>query len=98
MSMLRLVLKNIAGNAFRSLAIFLCAALVASLVLFVALLLLFRSTVQSMVHIWYNFETFTHGFVIMPISLWLMMLFLSVCRNSIGSSMVMILQGLNSLM
>ena len=33
MSLLRLVLKNIAGNAFRSLAVFLCAALVASLVL-----------------------------------------------------------------
>jgi putative ABC transport system permease protein len=33
LSLLRLVLKNIAGNAFRSLAVFLCAALVASLVL-----------------------------------------------------------------
>jgi len=33
LSLLRLVLKNIAGNAFRSLAVFLCAALVASTVL-----------------------------------------------------------------
>jgi putative ABC transport system permease protein len=33
LSLLRLVLKNIAGNAFRSLAVFFCAALVASLVL-----------------------------------------------------------------
>lgn len=33
MSLLRLVMKNIAGNAFRSLTVFLCAALVASMVL-----------------------------------------------------------------
>ena len=45
--------------------------LIASLALFIVLLLLFRSTAQSMVHIWYHFETYTHGFVILPISLWL---------------------------
>ena len=47
------------------------ATLVLSALVFVAMLVLFRSTVQSMVHVWYNFETYTHGFVILPISLWL---------------------------
>ncbi len=45
--------------------------LIASLTIFVAMLVLFQSTVQGMVHIWYSYETYTHGFVILPISLWL---------------------------
>lgn len=47
------------------------ATLIASGALFVALLALFWPTVQGMVHVWYNFETYTHGFLILPISLWL---------------------------
>ena len=35
------------------------------------LIALFWSTAAGMVHIWYNFETYTHGFIIVPISLWL---------------------------
>ena len=45
--------------------------LVACVVVFAALLAVFWPTVQGMVHIWYNFETYTHGFLILPISLWL---------------------------
>ena len=37
----------------------------------VALLLLFHSTAWSMVAIWLRSETFAHGFLILPISLWL---------------------------
>ncbi|MDJ0741441.1 MAG: exosortase A [Gammaproteobacteria bacterium] len=44
---------------------------VASVVVFVAMLLLFRSTVEGMVYTWYNFETYTHGFIILPITIWL---------------------------
>jgi exosortase A len=47
------------------------ATLIASVLLFVALLLLFRSTATGMVLTWYHFETYTHGFLILPISLWL---------------------------
>jgi len=45
--------------------------LVACGVVFIALLALFWQTAQGMVYIWYNFETYTHGFLILPISLWL---------------------------
>ena len=37
----------------------------------VAILALYWSTVASMVAIWWRSDTFTHGFVIVPISLWL---------------------------
>jgi len=47
------------------------ATLVASLLVFAAILALFHSTAGVMVHTWYHFETYTHGFVILPISLWL---------------------------
>lgn len=47
------------------------ATLLACALVFVALVVLFRSTAEGMVHIWYNFETYTHGFLILPISLWL---------------------------
>ncbi len=45
--------------------------LIASALVFAGLLVLFRSTAAGMVYIWYNFETYTHGFLILPISLWL---------------------------
>ncbi len=47
------------------------ATLLANLAIFIGLLLLFRSTAQGMVDIWYGQETYAHGFVILPISLWL---------------------------
>lgn len=47
------------------------ATLAACAVIFAALLGLFWSTASGMAYIWYNFETYTHGFLILPISLWL---------------------------
>ncbi|MCP5312084.1 MAG: exosortase A [Chromatiaceae bacterium] len=47
------------------------ATFVASVVVFVGMVLLFQSTALGMVHTWYNFETYTHGFLIVPITLWL---------------------------
>ncbi|MGB5563596.1 MAG: archaeosortase/exosortase family protein, partial [Sedimenticolaceae bacterium] len=47
------------------------ATLVACALIFVALLALFWSTAEGMAYTWYNFETYTHGFLILPISLWL---------------------------
>ena len=44
---------------------------IASFVVFVFVLWLFRSTAMSMVEIWSESETFAHGFLILPISLWL---------------------------
>ncbi len=44
---------------------------VASVLVFFVLVLLFHETTHGMVHIWYNFETYTHGFLILPITLWL---------------------------
>ncbi len=44
---------------------------VACLAIFVVMVALFWSTVAGMVYTWYHFETYTHGFVILPISLWL---------------------------
>ena len=35
------------------------------------LVLWYRETVESMVSIWYRSDTFAHGFVILPIALWL---------------------------
>lgn len=45
--------------------------IIACAVVFLALLALFHDTALGMVDIWYNFETYTHGFIILPISLWL---------------------------
>jgi exosortase A len=39
--------------------------------LFLALLLVYHETASSMVHIWSRSDTFAHGFLILPISLWL---------------------------
>jgi len=47
------------------------AVLIACIAVFLGVLALFWSTAAGMVHIWYNFETYTHGFIILPISLWL---------------------------
>ena len=38
---------------------------------FVALLLVFHNTTWSMIAIWLRSDTFAHGFIILPISLWL---------------------------
>ncbi|MCB1726506.1 MAG: archaeosortase/exosortase family protein, partial [Gammaproteobacteria bacterium] len=48
------------------------STLTACLTTFLILLALFWSTAQGMAYIWYNFETYTHGFLILPISLWLL--------------------------
>lgn len=48
--------------------------MIASATLLVALVAVFWSTVAGMVTVWYNSETYTHGFVILPISLWLVWL------------------------
>ncbi|MEZ5504081.1 MAG: archaeosortase/exosortase family protein [Halioglobus sp.] len=37
----------------------------------IALLLVFHATTWSMISIWLRSETFAHGFLILPISLWL---------------------------
>jgi exosortase A len=37
----------------------------------VVLLVLFRETVSAMVEIWYRSDTFNHGFIVLPISVWL---------------------------
>ena len=47
------------------------ATLIACAFIFTALLAVFWQTAQDMVHIWYRSETYTHGFLILPISLWL---------------------------
>ena len=39
--------------------------------LVVAVLLIYYPTTASMIHIWNNSETFTHGYLILPISIWL---------------------------
>ncbi|MCW8889422.1 MAG: exosortase A [Sedimenticola sp.] len=39
--------------------------------LLITLLLIFHETAWSMVSIWYRSETFAHGFIILPITLWL---------------------------
>jgi len=45
--------------------------LVASVVITALLIGLFWSTVSTMLTIWLNIETYSHGFLILPISLWL---------------------------
>jgi len=45
--------------------------LIACVALFLGMLALFWPTIEGMVYIWYNRETYTHGFLILPISLWL---------------------------
>lgn len=45
--------------------------LIAATLVPLALIGLFWSTASGMVHTWYHFETYTHGFLILPISLWL---------------------------
>lgn len=47
------------------------ATLITTATVFMVLLLVFYATVEGMVHIWYRYETYTHGFVILPITLWL---------------------------
>ena len=47
------------------------STLVAVVVAVVALVAVFWPTASGMVHIWYHFETYTHGFLIVPITLWL---------------------------
>lgn len=47
------------------------AALPALLLLIAVVLLAYRETALAMVTIWYRSETFTHGFVVLPITLWL---------------------------
>ncbi|MDE2399174.1 MAG: exosortase, partial [Burkholderiales bacterium] len=46
-------------------------ALAALTLLLVALLWLFRDTALGMVDIWWHYETYTHAFLVVPISLWL---------------------------
>ncbi|MEO8410413.1 MAG: exosortase A [Propionivibrio sp.] len=46
-------------------------ALLALLVTLLSILALYRETAWSMVEIWSRSETFTHGFLVPPISLWL---------------------------
>jgi len=47
------------------------AALPALVLLIAVVLLAYRETALAMVTIWYRSETFTHGFVVLPITLWL---------------------------
>lgn len=47
-------------------------SLLAAGLCFLALLLLFHETTWSMISIWMRSDTFAHGFIILPISLWLM--------------------------
>ncbi|WP_084609783.1 exosortase A [Sedimenticola selenatireducens] len=47
------------------------AVLVLTIILIAAILGLFYETAWSMVSIWYRSETFAHGFIIVPITLWL---------------------------
>jgi exosortase A len=47
------------------------SAVPALVVLLAAILLVYRDTALAMVAIWYRSETFTHGFVVLPIVLWL---------------------------
>lgn len=47
------------------------SALPALLLLVVLIVTLYRDTAMAMVTIWYRSETFTHGFVVLPITLWL---------------------------
>ncbi|MCB1725743.1 MAG: exosortase A [Gammaproteobacteria bacterium] len=46
-------------------------AIAANAVTAIALFAVFYSTVASMVHIWYRTGTYAHGFVVLPISIWL---------------------------
>jgi exosortase A len=50
------------------------SSLVAVLIYFLTVLLIFHQTTWSMVSIWLRSDTFAHGFVILPISLWLVWL------------------------
>jgi exosortase A len=58
----------LAGAGARRMSVPRIAAVVAALV---AVLLLYWSTAASMVAVWNSSETFAHGYVILPISLWL---------------------------
>jgi exosortase A len=58
----------LAGAAARRLSVPRIAIVVAALL---ALLVLYRGTVASMVSVWNSSETFAHGYAILPISLWL---------------------------
>ena len=45
--------------------------LILTLTLIVALLLIYYPATSSMIHTWNKSETFTHGYLILPIALWL---------------------------
>lgn len=47
------------------------STLAAVVVAVLVLVAVFWSTASGMVYIWYHFETYTHGFLIVPITLWL---------------------------
>ncbi len=47
------------------------SALLSLAIVFVALFVLYRDTVMAMATIWARSDTFTHGFLVPPISLWL---------------------------
>ena len=57
-------INNIVAARWRTTAI-------ACIATFAILLAIFYSTGHGMVYVWYNFETYTHGFLILPITLWL---------------------------
>jgi exosortase A len=59
--------KHLAWDELRRAA----PSLLPALLLLGALLWLFRETATAMVHIWIRSETFTHAFLVPPISLWL---------------------------
>ena len=46
-------------------------AITANAVTSIALFAVFFSTVAGMAHIWYRTGTYAHGFVVLPISIWL---------------------------
>lgn len=47
------------------------AALLAVMLTLVGLIVIYRETALGMVSIWWRSETFTHAFLVAPISLWL---------------------------
>ncbi|MCZ4313779.1 exosortase A [Comamonadaceae bacterium G21597-S1] len=47
------------------------AALLPLFILIILIITLYRDTAMAMITIWYRSETFTHGFVVLPISMWL---------------------------
>jgi len=60
------------------------------LVCLISLFILFSSTYLSMIDIWLRSETFAHGFLIFPISLWLIWRNQDVIRTSIPKSLPLV--------